>query len=117
MRKGFVLAVTVLAFTLVASAGPKAKKQAVTLFLDTEIAGTQLRAGDYQVAIENGTAIFFRSGKEVAKTAVRGEDAGQKYETNSMVYGEDGKSLREIRLGGSKTKLVIEGGALGARTN
>src|SRR5258708_40180408 len=110
MKKGFVLAVTVVALSLLASAAPKVKRQNVKLFLETQVAGTQLKPGEYQVAVEGDTATVFHNGKEVAKTAIRSEDAGHKFETNSMLYGEDGKTLREIRLEGAKNKVVGEGG-------
>lgn len=116
-NKGLVFASAFLMFALAASAAPKNKKQDVTLFNDTVVAGTQLKAGEYQVAVEGNTATFYRNGKEVAKSAVEGQDAGHKMTSTSLVYAPDGHQLLELRLSGSTSRLVISGStAAGAGT-
>ncbi len=109
VTRGFVFTVTVLAIALTASAAPKAKRQAIRLFNDTQVAGTQLKPGEYQMAVEGDVATFYRDGKQVAQTAVQSQAAGRKFDSNSLVYAPDGKSLIEVRLSGASDKLVIGG--------
>ena len=113
INKGMVFATTVLAFALAASAAPKSKKTDITFFGETKVAGTQLKAGEYQVAVEGNVATFYRDGKEVAKSAVESRDAGGKITSTSVVYAQDG-SLLELRLSGTASKLVLSGPAASA---
>jgi hypothetical protein len=110
-NKGMVCATVVLAFAMAAAAAPKGKKSDITFFGDTTIAGTQLKAGDYQVAVEGNVATFYKHGKEVAKSAVASQDAGHKVDKTSVVYAEDGRVLLELRLSGSSSHLVLSGSA------
>jgi hypothetical protein len=113
-NKGFAFAIIVLALTLVASASaPKGKKQTVSFFTDTVVAGTTLKPGDYQLVVDNGVATFFRNGKEVAKVSVQSQDAGAKFDSNELTTGE-GNALKGIGLAGSTTRLVVTGSAVSA---
>jgi hypothetical protein len=109
MRKHVVLAVALAAFTLTAVAGEKVKKHSMKIFNPTEVNGVQLRPGDYAVAFSEGSAIFYRDGKEVAKAAARKEDAPSKFASNSLLYLGDERTLSEIRLGGTSQKVILEG--------
>ena len=113
MKKGMVCAVTVLALTLTAAAQmqAKSKKQDLQLFWDTEVAGTTLKPGDYKVGVDGSTATVYKGGKSVATFAVRSEAVGEKFRASSVVYGGNDRILREIRIGGTTTKLIVEGAA------
>ena len=71
--------------------------------------GVQLKPGEYSVAFNDGSAVFYRDGKEVAKAAARTEAATAKFSTNSLLYLSDEKTLSEIRLGGTSQKVVLDG--------
>jgi hypothetical protein len=114
INKGVVFASAVLALALAASAAPKSKKTDITFFVDTNVAGTQLKAGDYQVAVEGNVATFYHGGKEVAKSAVESRDAGRKITSTSLVYATEGRSLLELRLSGTSSNLVLSGSATSA---
>ena len=115
MKKGIVCAMTVLALTLTAAAQAqvqaKSKKQDLQLFWDTEVAGTTLKPGDYKVGVDGTTATVYKGGKSVATFAVRSETAGEKFHASSVVYGGNDRILKEIRIGGTTTKLIVEGAA------
>ena len=114
MKKTFVCALTVLALTLTAAAEPKTKKQDLKLFWSSEIAGTQLKAGDYQVSVDGSQATLYRGGKRIATFAVHSEAVTEKYEKNSVVYEGNERAVKEIRLAGSAAKLVVDGPATSA---
>ena len=107
MRKATLLAFALVVVSLSVSAGTK--RHAFKLFGPSEVNGTVLKAGDYTVAIEQGNAVFYKEGKEVAKAPAHSEENGSKYAVNSIVYGADERVVNEIRLGGSTTKLVLDG--------
>lgn len=109
MRKNLAVAVALVAFTLTAMAGEKVKKHSFKVFNNTEVNGVQLKPGDYSVAFSDGSAVFYRDGKEVAKTAARTEDTSTKFATNSLLYLSDEKTLSEIRLGGTSQKVILDG--------
>ena len=109
MKKISILAVALVAFTLTAMAGEKTKKHSIKLLTDTEVSGVPLKTGEYRLAYTGGSAIFYRDGKEVAKAAARTEEVAKKYERASMVYLSDERTLSEIRLEGTNTKVIIEG--------
>jgi hypothetical protein len=109
MKKAIVCAVTVLALSLTAMASPKAKKQDLALFLTSDVAGTQLKPGQYQVSVEESQATLYRDGKAVATFPVRSETAAEKFPANSVLYDGPSSKVLEIRLGGTTTKLVLDG--------
>ena len=112
MKKALVFVVTLLALTLAAAAAPKGHKHDLTLLNDTQVGGVTLKAGDYWVEVDGGTATFYRGSKAVAKTAVHAQDAGEKYRSTSVVYSSNGHALLEIRFGGGSSKLIVEGSAM-----
>jgi len=109
MRKHLAVAVALAAFTLTAMAGEKVKKHSFKVFNPTEVNGVQLKPGDYAVAFTEGSAVFYRDGKEVAKAAARTEDSSSKFASNSLLYLSDEKTLSEIRLGGTSQKVILDG--------
>jgi hypothetical protein len=109
MRKNLAVAVALVAFTLTAMAGEKVKKHSFKIFNNTDVNGVQLKPGDYSVAFTDGSAVFYRDGKEVAKAAARTEDAPAKFASNGLLYLSDEKTLAEIRMGGTNQKVILDG--------
>jgi hypothetical protein len=105
-HKGFAAVIIVLALTVVAFAGGAKIKKNVSFFSSITVAGTTLKAGEYQVVVEDGTATFSYEGKEVVKTAVQLQDAGHKFDGNEIITNE-GNALKELGLTGTTTKLII----------
>ena len=94
--------------TVALAAASAATKYNVTLFQPTVVNGTELKPGDYKVEVEGDKAVF-KQGKTLFETPVRVRDSGAKNRTNTARYIQ-GSKLQEIRLGGTRTKLVFEGG-------
>jgi hypothetical protein len=71
--------------------------------------GKELKAGDYKVEVNDTTAVF-RNGKEITEIKMKTESSPEKYASTSVRYSQEGgkNSLQEIRVGGTKTKLVVE---------
>jgi hypothetical protein len=118
MKQRLVMVVMVLSLSVAALAAPptspKVKKQDLILFHDSEVAGTWLKAGDYQIAVTDGTATFYHNGKVAATFAVRDQEVPAKFQQSSVVYDAGGHNLLEIRLAGSDAKLLVEGTVSGA---
>lgn len=86
-----------------------AKQYAVTLFLPSVVSGTELKPGNYMLDLKEGTVVI-KNGRSMAQSAVKVETAPNKYGSTAVRYAAvDGKShIREIRLGGTNLKLVID---------
>lgn len=105
MLKKTLLLVTVLAMTAMASA----KTYSITLFQPSDVAGTVLSPGDYKIDLKDNNKVTIRSGKAVVETEARLETTEEKFNATSVRYRNgDGKyRIQEIRLGGTKSKLVF----------
>ncbi|MFN0167123.1 MAG: hypothetical protein ACKV22_11900 [Bryobacteraceae bacterium] len=105
MLKKVFLLVTVLAMTALASA----KTYSITLFEPSHVAGTVLSPGDYKIDLKDNDKVTIRSGKTVVEAEARLETTDQKFSATSVRYlNGDGKyRIQEIRLGGTKSKLVF----------
>ena len=79
----------------------------ITLTQDYIVEGKTLKAGDYKVSFENGTAMI-KQGKDVIQVPAREENEAMKFDSNSLVYQDDGK-LSEVRIGGTHTKIIFDG--------
>jgi len=75
---------------------------------DTVVAGHELKPGDYKVEVNQNTAVISH-GKQSVETKVSTEASDKKYDSTIIKYQIDGEKykLREIGIGGSKTKLVL----------
>jgi hypothetical protein len=104
MTKKILLSFAILA----ASAVANAKTFSVTLFQPSIIGGSELQPGEYRLDL-NESKVVIRSGKTSAEADVKVETGDQKYSATSVRYQNgDGKyRIQEIRLGGTKTKLVF----------
>lgn len=94
-----------LAAGLAVAAGSTYK---VTLFQPSVVAGTELKPGDYKLELQ-GTRVAIKSGKQVVETDVKVETADTKFSTTTVRYesGEGKFKVQEIRLGGTKTRLLF----------
>ncbi len=96
-------------FAILALAVASAKTYSVTLFQDSVLAGTELKAGDYRIDLTD-SKIVVKSGKRVAESTVKVEKGDTKYSATTVRYANgDGKfRIQEIRLGGTNLKLVVD---------
>ncbi len=100
----------IILFTLALGVACAANKYNVTLFQPSVINGTELKAGDYKVAVEDGKAVF-TEGKKTFEAPVKIEQTADKNNSNTIRYAE-GSKVQEIRIGGTHTKLVFGGGEM-----
>ena len=81
----------------------------VTFYEPVSVNGAKLKAGSYKVEV-NGTTAVIKQGKTVAESPVKVETESEKFSTNSVrLNGAEGaRVLSEIRIGGTRTRLVFE---------
>jgi len=103
--KKLIIAFGTFVLAVVASA---ATKYNVTLYEPSVVNGMQLKPGDYKVEIA-GYKVIFKQGKTAVEVAAKVEDAAEKYNSNVVRYSEGGR-MQEMRIGGTRTRLVFEGG-------
>ena len=77
----------------------------VTFYDPVMINGTMLKPGDYSLEIKENTAII-KQGKMTVQASVKLENSDKKFQTNTVRL--DGTRLDEIRLGGTRTRVVFE---------
>jgi hypothetical protein len=99
----------VLCFAIAGLALASAKSYTINQYQSAMAGGTELKAGEYQVELLDQKAVITH-GKMRAETAVKVENADQKYNSTTVAIStENGKTrIQEIHLGGTKTKLVFE---------
>ena len=104
MAKTFLLSFAMFAISAVASA----KTYNVTLFQPSIVGGAELQPGEYKLDLTE-SKVTIRSGKKSAEATVKVESADEKFGATSVRYQNgDGKyRIQEIRLGGTKTRLVL----------
>jgi hypothetical protein len=104
MTKKFLLSFAILAMSALANA----KSFSVTLFQPSIVGGAELQPGEYKLDL-NESKVDIHSGKKSAEADVKVENGDQKFSSTSVRYQNgDGKyRVQEIRLGGTKTKLVF----------
>lgn len=68
-----------------------------------------MKAGDYMLTVEDNKVVI-SNGKNEVEATVKVETADSKFNSTSIRYlNGDGKyKVREIRIGGTATKLVFE---------
>jgi hypothetical protein len=98
----------VFSFAIAALAIASAKSYTVNLFQPATLGGTELKAGEYQLEVVDQKAVM-RNGKIDAEAPVKVETGDTKYGTTTVRFATgDGKMrVQEIRIGGTKTKLVF----------
>jgi hypothetical protein len=99
----------VLAFAILALAVASAENYRVTLSQPSTVKGNQLKAGEYRLNLEN-SKVTMVSGKQTVEVPVKVETVEKKYDTTAIRYTGAGEkqSISEIRIGGTKTRLVFE---------
>jgi hypothetical protein len=80
----------------------------ITLFQNSRINGTELKAGEYKMEVL-GDKIVLQSGKTKVEAPAKMETSDTKYSTNSIRYKNEGGKFEilEIHVGGTKTKVVL----------
>jgi hypothetical protein len=104
----FILAV----FALIASAGtPTASSHyRITIFEPAAVQGTVLQPGEYRLTLaDTKLTIIGENGKNPLELKVKVETQEKKFDSTSVQLDTlGGKSaITEIRLGGTKTKLIL----------
>jgi hypothetical protein len=91
------------------SVASAAQSYKITLFQDSIVNGTTLKAGDYKMVVDNDKATIM-AGKKAVEAPVKVETAESKFGSTSVRYQNgDGKyRVKEIRIGGTATKVVFE---------
>ena len=100
----------VLPFFLIAGlAVASARSYTVSLFEPAMVGATELKPGEYKIEVNDQTAVI-RKGKVQTESPVKVEENGTKFSNTVVRYGNsaDGKlHIQEIRLGGTRTRLVF----------
>ena len=80
----------------------------VTLFQPTVVEGKELKPGQYKLELKD-TTLVIASGKMSVETKVQVEECDENFNSTTIRYATtDGKyAIQEIRLGGTRTKLVF----------
>lgn len=101
--------ISLLSMTLALAVASAASTYRITFFQPTYVNGQELQPGDYKIEVNGDKAIISRNRQKVEAT-VKSETTDEKFAANSVRYKNgDGKyRVQEIRLGGTKTKLVFE---------
>ncbi len=105
MKMNKKLVLSVVAFAGMAMAASKTYD--LKLYQPAMVGNTELKAGEYRVEVTDDKAVI--KGYKVKKeTAVKVEAADDKYSTTTVRLSAGEKpQIKEIRLGGTKTKLVF----------
>ena len=98
-------------YLLAALATANAKTYSVQLFEPSVVAGTELKAGIYQIDVMD-SSIVIRGGKTPIIVPATLEQADTRYPATSVRYDvSDGKrELKQIKLGNTNLKVVLGGG-------
>jgi hypothetical protein len=98
----------VLAFAILGIAVASAATYKVTITRSSAVNGNELKAGDYRLNVQNDKVTIV-NGKQSVEVPVKIENVEQKYDTTVIRYSDQGGkfTISEIRLGGTKTKLVF----------
>ena len=103
MRK--VLPLFLVAGLAIASA----RSYTVNLFQPSLVGATELKPGQYKIEVNESKAII-RQGKVQTESPVKVEEGDTRFDTTVVRYvnSADGKvRIQEIRIGGTKTKLLF----------
>jgi hypothetical protein len=81
----------------------------VTLFEPSIIGGQELKPGEYKLELKNNKVLVHNGKRNVAEASVNVENSDTKFGSTSIRYKNgDGKyRISEIRIGGTKTKLIV----------
>ena len=98
----------VLAFAVIGLAVASAKTYTVNLYSAVKVGSMELQPGAYTLEVKDSKAVI-RNGKLHGEADVKVESGDAKYgaTTVRMAGAEGNRTIEEIRLGGTKTKLVF----------
>jgi hypothetical protein len=98
----------VLTLAVAAVAAFSAETYKITLFQPSVVKGVDLKAGDYRIQL-NDQKVVLIDGKKHIDLAATVETGDKKYSTTMVRYADQGgkSAIAEIRLGGTKTRLVF----------
>ena len=85
-----------------------AKTYEISLSGPTKAGSVNLKAGQYRVKVDGNNATFFGvDGGKPATTSVKVVNGDKKFETTTVDANKEGNTevIKDIELGGSKTKL------------
>ena len=82
-----------------------ASSYSLQLFQPATVGGTQLKAGDYKLELKDNKAVF-KQGKTQSEVPVKVESTERKADSTAVKYANG--AIQEIRLGGTRTRLVFE---------
>lgn len=94
-------------FALAVASAATSSSYKVELLEKSVVNGNTLPAGQYKVEVNEDKATI-SSGKSSTEAPVKVETVDQKYRTTTLLYGANSQ-LQEVRIGGTKTKLVFTG--------
>ena len=96
-------------FALLGLAMASAKSYTVTLYETAKVGNMELKPGEYRIEVVDQKAVI-RNGSLKGEASVKVESTGTKYPNNSvrLTVGSDTPRIQEIRIGGTRTKLVFE---------
>jgi hypothetical protein len=105
MKKNILMILAILSISAVASA----KTYSLTLFQRSLVAGAELQPGEYKMELD-GSKVMISNGKKRAEAEVKVETGDQKFGSTTVRYqnGDGNYRVQEIRLGGTKIKLVFD---------
>lgn len=105
MRK-LLTALVVLGLTVAA----EAKTFYITLFQPSTVGSVTLQPGEYKLDLD-GAKVMIRNESGSAEAEVKIENGDKKFGSTSVRYqnGDGNYHVQEIRLGGTKTRLVFGG--------
>ena len=86
-----------------------ARSYTISLFEPAMVGSTELKPGNYKLEVSDQKAII-RQGKMQTESPGKVEEGDIKFDTTVVRYvpSADGKThIQEIRIGGTKTKLVF----------
>lgn len=79
----------------------------VTFFQPSLVGTTEIRPGEYKIEVDGDKAVI-KTGNTLVHAACKIENGDQKFASTVVRYSNDGKfQVQEIRLGGTKTKLIF----------
>lgn len=95
-------------FALVGLAMASAKTYSLNLMGSVMLAGTELKAGQYQLEVVDQKAVI-RAGKTEVQAPVKVETANAKFGRTTVLLAESGGKQRiaEICIGGTNTRLLF----------
>ena len=101
MLKKVVLSLAILSFAA------SAATYKVTLSQPAVVKGQELKPGEYKLNLED-TKVTIVNGKQSVEVPVKVESVEQKFDSTSVRYvGTEKPKITEIRIGGTKTKIVF----------